>query len=251
MKEVRHVRVEHRPKSALNHDEGQNWAVSYSDLLMVLMSFFVIFFSFNDPKVEDKKEQKNLLEKIAVEIQDQKITKVPQNKNPPVAVAQKTEQNQTSEKISPNPKKLPDEAPVNPVAAKFSAISKTLKTNDIPNTLSQSSNTLTIDLPDNLYRQKEFIVNDKVQKYLVRILGILKRDASTLKITFIGHTDSNVISRPGLYLSNNTDLSSLRASRALSVAIKMGFDQNSLSSQGVQSSIRNTRSLSIKIEPKS
>ncbi|RYZ56260.1 MAG: hypothetical protein EOP07_12820, partial [Proteobacteria bacterium] len=48
-KPLRHVRIEHK-KAQLSAEDSASWAVSYSDMLMVLMSFFIIFFSYDESK---------------------------------------------------------------------------------------------------------------------------------------------------------------------------------------------------------
>ena len=60
---LRQVRIERRSKAQIASEDMQSWAVSYSDMLMVLMSFFVIFFSFEDKKRDD------LVSQISLEMQ--------------------------------------------------------------------------------------------------------------------------------------------------------------------------------------
>ena len=38
-------------------EEGSVWAVSYSDLLMVIMSFFILFFSYDDIEFDERIKQ--------------------------------------------------------------------------------------------------------------------------------------------------------------------------------------------------
>ncbi len=225
---LRQVRIESRKRAEISQDDGQNWAVSYSDMLMVLMSFFVIFFS------TDEKGKENVLNKIAVEIQS--TTKLNAKLKSPIEERSKLNGAEFKDRIQESPSLIVNE------------LAEMLARKSIQSTISSNLNSIVIDLPNQLYESRQFAITESIRNQLDPLLEVIKIRAANISITFIGHTDSLQLSNPGKYLSSNTDLSSLRASRALEYAVAFGFDSRTLSSQGAQSNIRNTRSLSIKVE---
>jgi flagellar motor protein MotB len=58
-KKIRHSRIEKSESHPIADESSHLWAVSYADLLMVLLSFFIIFFSV------DQSKRKSLVQKIA------------------------------------------------------------------------------------------------------------------------------------------------------------------------------------------
>ncbi|MEY4066263.1 MAG: OmpA family [Pseudomonadota bacterium] len=64
--------IERRKSAAFATDDSQTWAVSYADMLMVLMSFFVLFFS------TDKKNGQNMLDKVASHLKNDRQLQVSQ-----------------------------------------------------------------------------------------------------------------------------------------------------------------------------
>ena len=56
-KNKRRIRIE-LPEEQEFHSEGESWAVSYADFLMVLLSFFIIFFSYSREKTQSIIDQR-------------------------------------------------------------------------------------------------------------------------------------------------------------------------------------------------
>ena len=217
---LRHIRVEQRPKSQLSSEENQNWAVSYSDMLMVLMSFFIIFFSFNEEHPE-----KNIIRQISSQMHHQKP------------------ETGSLEKSQPHKKTLP----VTTENTSLQNISIAFKQNNIELSNGNDQSSLTVHLKDQLYSKRQFVIEGQVKDELKKVLQILLPYKDKLQITLIGHSDQLALSNAGFYLASNLDLSSLRASRALSFAIEEGYDPSQLTIQAATDQSRNTRSLSIKV----
>lgn len=212
---VRHVRIEHK-RVELSTDDSQSWAVSYSDMLMVLMSFFVLFFSY------DEKKRDSMISDIALDMKG-KISQV--------ADAPTSGHQDFSSPMITNVKASILSLPIN---AK----------------LSEREESLTIQLSGGLYAPKQFDLTDNAKSEVTKILETLKPYNAKVRIVFIGHTDSSVFTNSkNKYLENNFDLSSLRASRAMSLAVETGFDPAFLAIEAAASNLRNSRTLSIKIEP--
>jgi flagellar motor protein MotB len=118
-------------------------------------------------------------------------------------------------------------------------------------TVSKEANTeqLTVNLSDQIYGLRQFALNPKLENELNQVFETIRPHKDKLRIIFIGHSDSLPLSAPDSHLANNLDLSSLRASRAISYATSQGFDARNLSIAAAAENLRNSRSLSLKIIP--
>ncbi len=217
--QVRHVRLERRPKAQISAEEG-SWAVSYSDMLMVLMSFFIIFFSFEDEKKE------NIISKIAKEM-------VPGLSAASIADTPASTQDSASASAGVSAKQV------------VSSLEKLALKVD----WSSESDSLIVHLSDQLFRARKFEITGDVQKELNQVLTIMAPHRSHIHIKFIGHSDQRALSHTNTYLSNNNDLSALRASRALTYAMQKGFLPGNMSIESLGATERNSRTLSLKITP--
>ncbi|MEI8027602.1 MAG: flagellar motor protein MotB [Pseudomonadota bacterium] len=249
-KEVRHLRMERKPSTQLAADDGQNWAVSYADMLMVLMSFFVIFFSF------EGKQKESLLSKLSIEMQA-KSSKA-------IVNASQSSENTVGEKGGSNgvARQQAGISSMGEQTSQQSTQQQAEKTDEIMNlistelekrlfTVSKEANIeqLTVHLSDQIYGLRQFALNPKLEKELNEVLEIVRPHKDKVRIIFIGHSDSLPLSAPDSHLANNLDLSSLRASRAISYATSQGFDVRYLSIAAAAENMRNSRSLSLKIVP--
>lgn len=203
-------------------EESLNWAVSYADMLMVLLCFFIVFFSME-----------NLTSQGGEHVSKAEST----SSIDPSIIAIR---NAFSE--------LPTQSPVTSIGPEQGASQGTF-TSKNGFVFSEKSHQLMVTLPDQIYRAREFTVSSEIKKNLREILDVLRPHKDSIRIVFIGHADSSPVTRENFYLKNNFDLSSLRASRALSYALEMGFDGRRLSISAFSSEIRNTRSLSLEILP--
>lgn len=222
----RHVRIENRPKTVLISEDGSNWAVSYSDILMVLMSFFVIFFSMG--KTDSSNE--SLVAKIALEMGVK-------TNAPAIDAKQQKPFNGTTKGEGGKPEH----------GWAAATIQGHLKGLNIEAKAGRNDDELIINLPDQIYNKREFILNASGKAQLTTVLNLLLQYQNQIRIVFVGHSDSSLLTNGNAYLENNFDLSSLRASRAMEIALRMGIDKNILAMEAAASNLRNSRTLSIKI----
>lgn len=201
--------------SSYEDSDSNGWAVSYSDLLMVLMSFFVLYFSFDEG---------NKMNQI--------FWNLAQDRTP--SAIQGSDSGQI---IKGNLLKSFDKTIVETFRGSYE--------------IEGQYESLIVHLPDSMYypgsvevkNHKELLVNDLID----RLMSI----ADKVDLTIIGHSDSTPLSKiKNYYLQDNFSLSALRASRVISNLIIKGFPREQLSISAGAENLRDTRSLSFKISMK-
>ncbi len=195
------------------------WAVSYSDLLMVLLSFFIVFF---DPNKEESKSRLTVVSQSLEKLKG-------------VAAAKSS---------------VPVSSPSTVVFNGLKEVRLALDSSKVSyHSVGNSSDSITIDFPDGFYGPGKYEVTRGIREKLAEVLIAIQSSKSSVRLVFVGHTDSkplNVLLHKNV-LNSNQDLSGIRASRALNFAREMGFAANQLTTEGAGSEVRNTRSLSIRI----
>jgi flagellar motor protein MotB len=220
LKPKKRIRVERHEHRASISDEGHSWAVSYADFLMVLLSFFIIFFSI------DAKKREELIDNIKTEEKGVTTSASESPGGPNLAqIVQGELPKGLSEKVE---------------GTKGLFIDRGTK-----------QRSLMISFEDNLYQPGRIdMPADQVAK-LVEILDKLRPFQTLINITFIGHTDSQAVTRSrSRYLQDNFALSSLRASTALQYAAKAGMDPSRMYTKGAAENSRGTRTLSVLVTPR-
>jgi flagellar motor protein MotB len=242
---VRAIRLEHSPDDEIASDDQHGWAVSYSDLLMVLMSFFVLFFSF-DP-VEKSGEKKDVIREISTVLMkktDTHASGVPSDTTQTDAGAGTG--GSTAPVSAQETQVTPKERSV-PLNAALEAAVKSLGSNY---SMESERDFLTVHLKDNVYAPRSRAVTGDVRDSLESLLLELKPFAANIDIYFIGHADTMQFGSTRGLVNDNHILSALRATEALEFAISMGFPSNRLFSTGAAENMRSSRTLSIKVVPK-
>lgn len=248
---MRHEMLERAGNVALESgDDSHSWAVSYSDLLMVLMSFFVIFFSFSDS------EKENALSEIAVSVQGAApggVQAAPAVPSPiPAQAAQQQRNGAVSLHAKPN-----DGAGEGTEGAESSHAKDKIRARletafaELGQTPTSEPlrNRLAIRFSPNLYRPRQFRVDGLLKIELDRVLAVLKPYIGKVELHFIGHSDSRAISdlkRDAI--TSNFALSSLRAASALEYALVRGFPSEHLFVEGAAENLGSSRTLSLRIE---
>lgn len=184
------------------------WAVSYTDLLMVLLCFFVLFFGTPDVKP-------SVINDVIV------------------ALGGKATGDSTS-------------AP--PQGNQASGLLAALNSIGLTSERDPETGGILVHLPDNLYPAGEFALNDRAKESLAKLLARIEPYAGQLTLTLIGHADAQplLVHREAI-VDSNLVLSSLRASRAAEFVMESGFDPRAVLTQGAGEYERSTRSLSIRI----
>jgi flagellar motor protein MotB len=221
-RKVRPARPTQKTPTEISED-GHSWAVSYADFLMVLLSFFILFFSM------DKKERVSFIEDFLAN-QDQD-TKSNDQKSLP-------KQGDRTAGIDRKVDRLP--ASIRQMASKLDGFYIDQK----------SSDRIIISFTDNIYSLGSFDLSKHHVKVLEDLLTKLEPSMPSISITFVGHTDGSTSFKLGnKYVGNNFDLSSLRATKALQNAVKLGFNPKQMFAQGVAEHGRASRTLSLIISP--
>lgn len=266
---LRHIRIEQSVKRAMPADEGQNWAVSYSDMLMVLMSFFVIFASF------DERQRKDIISRIAVEMKPS-VAKVHtpngsgsgsgsgnasgggfgEGTGSGTGIGSGTGTGSGSGSgtgigfgggSGGSGSGALAVVPVSAPRYSITAVWKSFSGLDVALEKTPEGDALIVNLPDQIYGKREFVPSPDVEQRLGDIVKILSPYRDQISIIFVGHADSSNLKRRNKFLNSNVDLSALRAARAMEFAIEAGFNPKQMSIESAGANTRNTRSLSLKV----
>lgn len=214
LKKKKLPRVERNEVIEVHDDENAHlWAVSYSDFLMALLSFFILFFSVDTP--DKRKIIMNLTQEFS-------------------------KQNGGGMK---NGDAVDGEARL--PANIFDAV-KTLQVK-----VDKDREILVVNFPDDIFRPGERNMNQTRRELMDHFLDIVKPYRGQVNLYFEGHTDSSPLKiHKSDIITDNFVLSSLRASAALRMAQDAGFPEKNLFIQADSANTRNSRSLSIRVEPR-
>lgn len=208
-------RLPREEPTEIEDDTAHLWAISYADFLMVLLSFFILFFSISED------ERDNLIKYLA-----------------------KTPWPEAQPKIS----SMQMDSIIKEGMTNIQTVAQNLKDLNISVT-KMDDNQLVLKFPDNIYSPGSTILLTDGQDILDDSLNRLKKYWHQLEFTFIGHVDSLPLTKStNDIIANNYDLSALRASRALQFALVKGIPSQNLISEGWGSKRYNSRSLSLKIK---
>ncbi|MBX3041134.1 MAG: OmpA family protein [Bdellovibrionaceae bacterium] len=208
-------RVERHEIITVHEDDNQHlWAVSYSDFLMALLSFFILFFSVEAP------EQNNIIMNLSQTF----------GSSGAVSEQQGNDQNKLHARLPANlPKAL----------------------SDLKIEMDTKKKSLVVNFPNDIFPPGQYKVSAEHQNLLKKFLETVKPYQKQVSLYFEGHADSSPLRHhKSDIISDNFVLSSLRASAALSMAIQSGFHEENLFIQAASSNRRNSRSISVRIEPK-
>lgn len=211
-------RISRTEPGHLEESDAHLWAVSYSDLLMVLMSFFVIYFSFDDSNTA------GILQ----------IARSMKNETAVAASSQDAAQKNTGA------------GQVHISAGSSSLFQKQLAALNVK--LEKPGSSLLLNFEPDIFESGEFKLSETTEQRISEIVDILKPYQNEIEVVVIGHSDSITLRPRNGYLTDNFDLSSLRALRALQYFVKLGFPVEQISAQGAGDNARNSRTLSLKVQ---
>ena len=215
-----HLRINRTKHLEIEDETAHLWAVSYADFLMVLLSFFVIFFSVNDNrKIE-------LIRKISSVGSEGQIL------------------NNTSGKNS-SPNELTHSlAKKNNLFASLSSKYKNVS-------IDQESDSILIQFPEHAFDLNAITLGGKVKSELIGVLDDLFELRDSLDLTFVGYTDNSpIFSKKNKLINDNFDLSALRASSTLKIALARGWPRDQLFVHASAATVRNSRTFSLQIKLK-
>lgn len=216
-------RVERYEDPAVHEDANQHlWAVSYSDFLMVLLSFFVLFFSVDSPTRSS----------VVLQIADQF-----KGSTPAGSVSKSSTDKSTPAGLGGSYGRIPAN-----LADSFSELHVQVE---------KDNEALVVNFPNDFFLPGEHIIEPSHRLMITQFLAKVKPFESKVNLYFEGHTDNSPLKKhKNDIIVDNYVLSSLRANSALSMARVLGFSEKNLFIQANSSNVRNSRSLSIRIEPK-
>ncbi len=202
-------------------DEGHSWAVSYSDLLMVLMSFFIIFFSYQEEKPQD------LLRDIAVGISSKAKKSQPQQNGVPSQPSDGTSGAITQSNLS---QALSDVMTKNKVAIAYEVTPTMVK----------------VTFEEELFAKRKWQLSKEAQIKLDTVLSVLLPNKDDIIVEIVGYTDVAPVTKvPGDIISDNFILSSLRSATTMNYLVTMGFNPQQIRSVGAGVSSELGRTLSL------
>lgn len=211
-------RIERDETSHVLEDENQHlWAVSYSDFLMALLSFFILFFSVDAPQ------------------RSQLIMELSQQFSPSGTGSGSSSSGGGVE--SGLSGRMP------------SSLMESLK--ELKVSMSKDHESLIVNFPNDLYGPGQHQFAKDRALLVENFLNTVKPYQDKVILYFEGHTDDAPLRvHKNNIVVDNFVLSSLRASFALGYAREMGFSDKNMFIQAAASNLRNSRSLSIRIEPR-
>lgn len=207
-------RIERDEVVEVHEDENAHlWAVSYSDFLMALLSFFILFFSF------DGQQKQKIILNLAQEFSSGSGAGF------------------NKDGIGSESARLP------------ASIVDSL--NHLNVKVDKEKESLIILFPDDIFSPGRHRLKNTKTKLVDDFFKTVKNYKGQVNLYFEGHTDDRplVIHKSDVVVDNFV-LSSLRASTVLQRAKHEGFPEKHLFIQADSSNTRNTRSLSIRIEPR-
>lgn len=204
------IRVTRKTGVEVAHGGGHGWAVSYADLLMVLLSFFVMYFSFAE---ENPNTANSQLQRIALSMKG----------------------------ISPEQIDLKMKAKD---SAEMSSLADAMKLAGVK--VTQKEDHLVMELTQE-YKPADYRLSKPLTKQLDSVMEALRPFHNKVNITIIGHADAKRLTPRNEFLQDNFDLSSIRALRALKYAIGTGFPEKYASARAASYFDRDARSLSVEV----
>ena len=225
-------RIQPTERQELEDENGHLWAVSYADLLMVLLCFFILFFSV------DKEKKLSVIQTIL--LSSNLGSSSAKGKARTVASSGSSAGSASGYSAS-NPPLQPGEA--QKPGEVFKYLRATLAGLDISSI--EESDRLLLLFPENIYKLNQVNLPSEQEKRLRSLVKKLLPFKDLIQLTFVGSTDSAPIRNKSTWVQNNFELSSLRANNAMNIASKVGFPKKGLRSMAFVEFERNLRTFSI------
>lgn len=216
-----------RPRTSAPREDANEhlWALSYVDLLMVLMSFFILYFNFSDKVEQINPKHHDNVTSTPPRQEDRTLSKV--------TVSLKAQGFGTS-----------------PRALSAQRVRESLGNGEgfIVRAEAQGES-LVLEFNEELYGPGSFRLDGDAQAIVRDVLAKLKPHAGEVALTFIGHSDSAPVQASrSTAVDSNFALSGLRAAHALALAMELGFDARHVAAQGTADVLRGSRTLSILVK---
>lgn len=182
---------ERRESNAPSHEGASNWAISYGDMITLLLAFFVLFFNINPQKSNDFNILVKMLESEFNEAADKEAIRVPTS-------------------VWGMPTKS--------TQGEYAQISPLLK-NKFESAVTVEKNRMIVEFPNvSFFESGSFILTRDGVLALERFAGVFGEFTGEMRLIVRGYTDNRPVkSRVGQRFNDNLELSALRAISALRV----------------------------------
>lgn len=228
-RKIAELRVTRKSNLHLAHGDGHGWAVSYADMLMVLLSFFVLFFSLDD----NPKGAREQLRMISMAMNGKETLSSNGGKGLPGGPF---EDGDTDEEVSEEVKR------------EVASLANTMKIDGLQ--IVQRGDKLIVNLEDATFKSGEYRTNKKLQDQIEKFSEKLMVHKDKVSLTVIGHTDDRPMRARNELLQDNFDLSSIRALTVLKILVKEGFPKEQATARAASSFERNSRSITFEVQLK-
>lgn len=208
------LRVTRKTTIKVAAGDGHGWAVSYADLLMVLLSFFVIFFSLSEENPDTAHDQLRIIAGAMT--------------------------GKASAGSAPQGQKKSGEA--------MADLTEALKIDGLK--LSMKDGAILVDLENGVFLSGRWQADRTLQSQVDVVLQQIQPFKEKITITVIGHADQKMLRRRNEFLQDNFDLSSLRALNVLKYVISKGIPATHASARAASSNDRDARSVTFEIRIK-
>jgi flagellar motor protein MotB len=226
---VAELRVTRKSNVHLAHGDGHGWAVSYADMLMVLLSFFVLFFSLDDNPAGYKAQMRM----IAMAVNGKETLSSTGGKGLPGGPVAEADS-------------YPDFSEEH--LQKVATLADALKMGGLK--IQNRGDKLVVDLEDATFGKGEYHVNGKLQEQVEKFQERLMAHKEEVALTIIGHTDDRPLRYRNELLADNFDLSSIRALTVLKMMVKAGFPKEQATARAAGQFERNSRSITFEVQIK-
>ena len=240
------------------HGGEGSWAVSYADLLMVLLSFFVMFFTFKEQNPETVEAE---IIKVArtmrgtpvpqrtpqLDLEDIETQEVEDDQaGVPVAKGQEVKGSATPDPTKSSVGITNGTAPATEEDPRLLEISKALQIDGVRVTNDKTQLIVTMD--NSAFEPASYLLSISLQQRINDVLRQLRPYFGAIQLTVVGHADRAALRSKSDLMQDNFDLSSIRALRVLKYVVGRGFPENRASARASSFFDRDARSISMVIQ---
>lgn len=227
-------------------DTAHLWAVSYADFLMVLLSFFILFFSV------DKVTKQTIIQKISLITTGQaelsgKAGGAGDGTGTGTGVGAGTGTGNGTGPGNGTVVTLTEQG----ASVQSVQVLKGILSSHYGLKVESEEERLVLQLPDRFFGPGQLKPQGKALAQLKDVLKKIQPYQNEIQITFVGHTDPSPVRKmKGRYVADNFDVSAQRAAKALQIAVRQGFFPRNLTAKGAAEHDRQSRTLSLVISPR-
>jgi chemotaxis protein MotB len=241
-------------KTRRRHTDEGSWAVSYVDMLTLLLCFFIIFYNTNTSQVSI--EEASPLQKIILDLGNKDAAKAALNGAEPgtgTGTESGTVAGAGSAANVVNPRITAAEVDF------LNLIKANLDTEKADTKMKDAS--LEVNFEGiSFFASGSTRLQPEASEAIRKLMDRLRPYREQIRITVQGHTDSRRVANNRTSFSDNWELSVLRATAVLKIFMQDGFSQENLSAEGfadtqgtrsvASADLATQRRITLRIEPR-